>query len=252
MSDIFQAFVRALRDLLHWRIVWLLLWPLGVSLLFWSVLALAYADDFVLWLSGSMLDSPLGRLLSQWLPLTSIAVGLGWLLIPALLVPLVLITTSLIVGFAVMPALIAQVAPKRYPHLERRRGGTLAGSVWNALIAIVISTILAVVTLPLWLLPPLWPMLAALLLGYLNARLFRYDAVAEHASTAEMTELFHRHRWSWFWLGALVSLFSYLPFVGLLVPLVAGLAFIHFGLARLAVLREGAPSAQRPATGAAR
>lgn len=236
--------MRALRDLLHWRIVWLLLWPLGVSLLFWIVLALVYADDLVLWLSGSMLDSPLGRLLSQWLPLASIAVGLGWLLIPALLVPLVLITTSLIVGFAVMPALLALIAPQRYPLLERRRGGTLAGSIWNVLIALAVATLLTVITLPLWLLPPLWPVLAALLLGYLNARLFRYDALAEHASAAEMAELFRRHRWPLFWLGALVSLFSYLPFAGLLVPIVAGLAFIHFCLARLQEMREGSAMQQ--------
>ena len=236
-AAIFQAFMRALRDLLHWRIVWLLIWPLGLSLLLWIVVALLYADDVVLWLSSAMLATPLGHLLDQWLPVAAIALGLGWLLIPALLVPLVLITTSLVIGFAGMPTLIAQVAPQRYPNLERRRGGTLAGSIWNAVVAVVVFVIVALVTAPLWLLPQLWPVLAALLLGYLNQRLFRYDALAEHASAEELREICRRHRWPLFALGALVSLFSYLPFAGLLVPVVAGLAFIHFSLARLAELR---------------
>jgi hypothetical protein len=251
-AAIFQAFMRALRDLLHWRIVWLLLWPLGLALLLWVVVALLYADDVVLWLSGALLGSPLGRLLAEWLPIAAIALGLGWLLIPAVLVPLVLITTSLIIGFAGMPALIAQVAPRRHPQLERRHGGTLVGSIGNAVVAMVVFLIAALVTAPLWLLPPLWPILTAVLLGYLNQRLFRYDALAEHASAGELREICRRHRWPLFALGALVSLFSYLPFAGLLVPVVAGLAFVHFCLARLEELRGELGSAPGPDSNAAR
>jgi len=55
-----------------------------------------------------------------------------------------------------------------------------------------------------------------------------------------MRELFRRHRREFFGLGVLVSLLSYVPFAGLVVPVAAGLAFIHYGLARLAGLRRAA------------
>lgn len=238
MTDILRATARALRDLLHWRVLWLLMWPLVIALVLWSLLAFTYSDDLVRWLSFGLSDSTIGHWLASWIPLSAFTVALGWMLVPVLLIPLVLITTSVIIGFAVMPALVAHVAPRRYPELERRHGGTLAGSIWNAMIALLVFLVLGVITLPLWLLLPLWPLLAAVLLGYLNQRLFRYDALAEHASAAEMRTLFRRHWLELFGLGALVSLFSYVPFIGLLVPLVAGLAFIHFCLARLVELRR--------------
>ena len=80
--------------------------------------------------------------------------------------------------------------------------------------------------------------LAALLMGYLNQRMFRYDALAEHAGATEMRDLVARNRRELFGLGVLVSLLSYIPFAGLAVPVAAGLAFIHYCLNRLAALRS--------------
>jgi len=155
-----------------------------------------------------------------------------------LLVPLVLATTSVIIGFASMPAMVEHVAGRSYPELARLRGGTLAGGVWNALLAVAVFLGVGLLSLPLWLVPPLWPVLAALLMGYLNQRLFRYDALTEHASADEMRAFFARHRRELFGLGVLVSLLSYVPFAGLAVPVAAGLAFIHYCLTRLAALRS--------------
>ena len=44
-------------------------------------------------------------------------------------------------------------------------------------------------------------------------------------------------------LGFLLALLYYVPLLNLLVPVLSGLAFAHFGLARLAELRE--PSVER-------
>ena len=67
---------------------------------------------------------------------------------------------------------------------------------------------LGLASLPLWLVPLLWPVLAAALMGYLNQRMFRYDALAEHASAAEMAQLFGRERGALYALGVVVSLLS--------------------------------------------
>ncbi len=237
MSEILQACGRGLRDLLHPKMIWLVVWPMGVSLVLWIVLAIFFGDDAVAWLATSLGDSTVGQWVGRWLPVREVAGGLGWVLLIVLLVPLVLATTSVIIGFASMPAMVEHVAGRSYPGLERRRGGTLAGGVWNAVLAVAVFLGVGLLSLPLWLVPPLWPVLAALLMGYLNQRMFRYDALAEHAAADEMRGLFARYRRELFGLGVLVSLLSYIPFAGLLVPVAAGLAFIHYCLTRLAESR---------------
>lgn len=237
MNDILQACGRGLRDLLHPKMVWLVVWPIGVSLVLWIVLAAFFGDDAVAWLSTTLADSTIGQWVGRWLPVREVTGGLGWVLLIVLLVPLVLATASVIIGVVSMPAMVEHVAGRGYPELERLHGGTLAGSVWNAVLAVAVFLGLGVLSLPLWLVPPLWPVLAALLMGYLNQRLFRYDALAEHAGAGEMRDFFKRYRRELFGLGVLVSLLSYIPFAGLVVPVAAGLAFIHYCLARLAASR---------------
>lgn len=237
MNDILQACGRGLRDLFHPKMIWLVVWPIGVSLALWTVLAIVFGDDAVAWLATTLGDSTVGQWVGRWLPVREVAGGLGWVLLIVLLVPLVLATTSVIIGFVSMPAMVEHVAARSYPVLERRRGGTLAGGVWNAVLAVAVFLIVGLVSLPLWLVPPLWPVLAALLMGYLNQRLFRYDALAEHAGADEMRSMFATDRRALFGLGVLVSLLSYIPFAGLVVPVAAGLAFIHYCLTRLAAQR---------------
>ena len=83
-------------------------------------------------------------------------------------------------------------------------------------------------------------MLAPLLTSaYLNQRLFRYDALAEHASPEEFAQLVRHSRSDLFLLGILVSLLLYVPVVNLLVPVLGGLAFTQFCLGRLQVIRAG-------------
>jgi len=239
MNDIFQACVRGLRDLLHPKMIWLVVWPIGASIALWLVLAIFFGDDAVVWLSSTLSESTVGQWVGRWLPVREVTGGLGWVLLIVLLVPLVLATASVIIGLVSMPAMVEHVAGRTYPQLERRHGGTLAGSVRNTVLAVAVFLGIGILSLPLWLVPPLWPVLAALLMGYLNQRMFRYDALAEHAGADEMRAFFARYRRELFGLGVLVSLLSYIPFAGLVVPVAAGLAFIHYCLARLAVSRGG-------------
>ena len=81
-------------------------------------------------------------------------------------------------------------------------------------------------------------MLPIALFGYLNQRVFRYDALAEHATSWEMETLIRRHRRELLLLGAVVALSGLVPLLGFFAPVYGGLAFIHYCLARLAQLRD--------------
>jgi len=156
-----------------------------------------------------------------------------------LFVPVVFITALLITAFFAMPALIRLVAERDYPQLKRENGGSIYGNLANAAVAIGIFIAIWLLTLPLWLIGPgvLVPFIAA---AYLNQRLFRYDALAEHASRKEMQVMFSEYQSSWWGLGLFTGLLQFVPLLNLFAPVLTALAFIHFGLAHLAGLRQPA------------
>jgi hypothetical protein len=215
--------------------IWLMVWPLLAALLVWSVLAFFYWGHVVGWVQAELAHSPAWQWTASDWPF--VAAVLGWLLLLLVFVPTVLITAVLIIGVAAMPAIVRHVAGRDYATLERREGGSVAGSFWNAIAALLLFILLALVTLPLWLVPPLWPFLPLLLLGFLNQRVFRYDALAEHASRSELREVIRRWWGEMFLLGVVLALVGHIPFVGLLMPVYAGLVFVHYCLARLREMR---------------
>ena len=113
-----------------------------------------------------------------------------------LFVPLVFVTALLITAVFAMPALIALVAGHDYPQLKRENGGGTLGSLINGVVATAVFIAIWALVLPLWLIGAavVVPFIAA---AYLNQRLFRYDAIAEHASREEMQTMFSLHRSSW-------------------------------------------------------
>src|SRR6267143_2702598 len=237
MSAILNALARAFVSLLHPKMLWLMVWPVIVALTLWVTLAALYWGEAAQWITAQLHHWPAYEwAVSVW-PLKLIAAWFGWILLLLLFVPAVLITAVLIISVVSMPAMAAHVGERDYPGLARRKGGTLAGSVWNAVAALVLFALLFAVSLPLWLVPPLWPVLPVVLFGYFNQRVFRYDALAEHATAAEIAEIVRRHRGELFLLGVALALIGHIPLVGFLMPVYGGLAFIHYGLARLGELR---------------
>jgi hypothetical protein len=233
-----KALLQAFFSLLHPRMLLLMLWPVAIALVLWLGLALAFWSHAAAWLQLEFNQSAaIGWAIGVW-PLSLIAAHLAWILLALLFIPLVLITAVLIIGVFAMPAMVALVAERAFPQLDRRQGGTFAGSLWNGVMAMLGLVLLVLLSLPLWFFPPLWPVLPLLLFGYLNQRVFRYDALYEHASAWEMQTLIRRHRRELFLLGVVVALFGLIPLLGFLAPVYGGLAFIHYCLARLAQLRE--------------
>lgn len=236
MASIFDALFRAFRDLFQLKVLWIVIWPMLAAVLLWLGLGVTFWTTFSEWIASGLtaigIQSWLDGVEPRW-----VANGIQVVLHLILFVPLVFITALVITAVFAMPALINLVADRDYPALERKNGGSVVGNVLNALLAIGIFIAIWVLTLPLWLIVvgAAVPLIAA---AYLNQRMFRYDALAEHASHEEMQTLFAKHQSSWWGLGLLTGFFQFVPLLNLLAPVLTALAFIHFGLARLASLRQ--------------
>jgi hypothetical protein len=238
MNGVAKALLLAFGSLFHPRMLWLMLWPVLIALAIWLA---------VLWAFGAQLVIALVDLLRQIIGAVTFAVR--WDLAIALtfaakllifigFVPLVQLTALLILGVAGMPAMVEHVAGRSYPGLERRRGGSFAGSVWNGLVALTGMLGLSVLSLPLWIFPPLWPLIPVAIIGWVNQRILRYDAIAEHGDAFEIRALFRRRRGAIYGLGAMLALIAYVPVIGFFATMLFGLAFIHFCLAGLAEMRS--------------
>jgi CysZ protein len=136
--------------------------------------------------------------------------------------------------------MVNYVPQRSYPQLERRRGGGIAGTGWNGLVALAGMLALFALSVPFWLFPPLWPILPLVILGWVNQRLLRYDALAEHADADEAARIFRARRGALYLLGLLLALLAYVPLAGFFAPVLFGLAFIHYLLGALAAQRSGA------------
>jgi CysZ protein len=238
MERIFAALLKGLASLLHPRMLWLMVWPVLVALAVWVTLAALYWGQALNWVDLELHQWAVYRwTLSVW-PLSVVATWLGWLLLLFLFVPVVLITAVLIISVVSMPAMVVHVGERDYPRVARRKGGTFAGSAWNAVVALALFMLLLAVTLPLWLIPLLWPLLPLVLFGYFNQRVYRYDALAEHGTAAETADLIARNRGELFLLGVALALIGHIPVLGLAMPVYGGLVFIHYCLARLAEARS--------------
>jgi hypothetical protein len=159
-------------------------------------------------------------------------------LLVLLFVPAVYVTALMILSVFGMQEMVEHVARRRFPQLARRQGGGIAGSVWNGVVALAGMILLGIVTLPLWVFPPLWAVIPVAIFAWVNQRVLRYDALAEHASADEMKALFAAQRKPLYVMGLLLALVAFVPLAGFIAPVLFGLAFINFLLAELQVLRQ--------------
>lgn len=231
----------ALANLLHPRMLWLMLWPMLVSLALWGAVAAALWARTAVWLAGVLERWMESAMFFVRLDLGDAALIAAHVVLFLLFVPLVYLTALFILSLFGMQKMVDHVAQRSFPSLERRRGGGVAGSGWNALVAFLGMIGLGVLSVPFWFLPPLWPLIPPAILGWVNQRLLRYDALAEHADAEEMRRLFRDRRPSLYLMGVLLALSAYIPLVGFFAPVVFGLAFIHYLLGALHSSRLSRP-----------
>ena len=236
MSPVTSALGSALRDLREPRVLALGVLPPFAAILVWAGLAWALADDWARLVADWIATTPWLGWIADW-GLSPVFIWASGIAAIALMLPVMLITAVLVTGIVAMPVIVPFVGRRHYPGLEMRRGGGFWASAWNSTVAAVLFAVLWFVTLPLWLtgigalaLPPL-------LSAWFNRRVLGFDALAEHADAGELAAVLRAARGELFLLGFLLSLLFYVPLFNLLVPVLSGLAFTHFCLARLARTR---------------
>jgi uncharacterized protein involved in cysteine biosynthesis len=233
MAPIFAALARAVPILFTPRIVGLAFLPLVIAAIVWTVIAVATWQSFTAWLV-----SIVGASADSLLP----AIGAGVVAAIAYAV-LAVATAFTAVAVLAMPVIVRTVATRDFPSLAARRGGTFAGSLGNAMTALAIFAPLWIASLVLLFVPPIYALVSLLLNAWLTQRMFRYDALAEHADRTEIQALLARSRGRLMGLGLVLAPLSFVPIVNVLVlPLFAGIAFTELCLGELAALRATSPS----------
>ncbi len=231
MSPLLNAISSAIRDLLKFKMIWIMIWPILAASLFWLLIGWIFWDSL-----SELMHLGFARFgFREWVEGQApgwLIYGVQWFLNILIFIPLVIVTTLMITAIFLMPALINAVAKRHYPGLKRESGGTILGGIMNALYALLIYMVIWIVTLPLWALGIgiVVPLIAA---AYLNQQLFRYDALSEHASSGEIKQLLAKNRFSLWNLGLLTGFLQYIPIINFFAPLLTALAFIHYELAHL-------------------
>ncbi len=214
MRLLFDSFWRALAYTLHARVMAYSLLPLalmaalalGWGYYFWEPSVGWVRDTLVTWV---WVQRVLGWLHLQGTP--EVFVTLAPLLVILAITPLLVVLSLLAVSWMMMPLLVNRVARRRFHHLERRDGASLLASLGWTLGCTALALIGFVLTLPLWLIPPLVMVIPPLVWGWLTYRLMAFDALAQHASRDERIEILRRHRLPLLLMGLVAGYLSALP-----------------------------------------
>lgn len=235
MTEILTALMRSLNNLQD-RGIWLrLAGPALVALVVWLALAFFALDWFV----AEMLQWPPLTWITAWgvLWLAKILAWVGgWLAVFAL----AYLTAMLLAAIFIVPLLVNEIGAREYPDVARMGEDSFVAATGNSVFAALGFLVGWIGTMPLWLIPGMGLVLPVYWLAWLNRRTFAYDALAAHATRQEWRRLFEQHRGRMLLLGVLLGLLGHVPFVGLLVPAFAALAYVHYGLEALRRERDGA------------
>jgi len=276
MNLFLDAFWRAVAYCLHPRVIVLSLLPLLLTVALAGGLGYYFWDNTLEWVRGALEASTLVNTVWDWLQSVgagSLKLALAPLIVIFAVTPILVMLSLLTVALLMTPLLTRLVAARRFPQLERKHGGSFVRSLLWSLGSTGLALVALLVSLPLWLIPPLILVLPPLIWGWLTYRVMAFDALAEHASVEERREIFRRHR-GWLlgigvfcgYLGAAPSMLwaSGVLFAAafvILMPLaiwlytlifaLSSLWFAHYSLAALQALRaEADPVAVAPAPGA--
>jgi uncharacterized protein involved in cysteine biosynthesis len=229
----------------HPRMLALLVVPLVVAVAVWGISAWYFWTPVTSWLRTTWFtgDGLIARGyawvaqyglagLDQWVP------NLFGLL---LIVPVAIATALALVAVLAMPAVIRFLGKREYADVERLGTFGVIPSLGNVLKAIAIFVPGYLLTIPLWLIPPLALIIPWLWWGWLTARLMRFDSSVEHANAEERERLIRRDRSSYMVLGLACAALNYIPPLFLIAPVLSALVFAHYSLSRLREMRTVAP-----------
>lgn len=262
MNLLFDSFWRAVAYCVHPRVIALSFLPLVLMVGLSFGLGYFFWDAAVSSVTAQLEALALVQSLLAWLDqvgMSSLRTVFAPLLVLVLATPVIVLLCLLLVALFMTPAMVELVSQRRFAQLERKRGGSLLVSMMWSLGSTLLALLALLVSMPLWLIPPLVLILPPLIWGWLTYRVFAFDALASHASGPERKAILREHRGSLLvmgvlsgYLGAAPSLLwasgaMFIALAPLLVPVAiwiytlvfafASLWFAHFGLAALQRLR---------------
>ncbi len=214
MTRLFDSFWRACGYCLHPRvIVWSLL-PLLAAGGLTAVLGYTYWEATVAAVRGTLEQWELIAALLRWLEsigATQLRTLMAPLIVVALAIPLIVVTTLLLVAWLVTPAVVRMVAARRFPQLERREGTPWWQGVLWSLACTLVALLALLLSVPLWLVPPLVMLLPPLIWGWLTCRVLAFDALSLHATPAERRLLTRQRGWPLLAMGIVCGYLGALP-----------------------------------------
>lgn len=272
MKGMVDAFWRAAAYCLHPRVVLWSVAPMLIAALLVGGLAWWQGDAMVAALRATLEGWPWMQALLGWLEgfgLGAVGEWIAPVLLLALAVPLMVVLALALVAMLMTPAIVGLVARRRFPALQRREGAAW-WQVWAwSLVSVVAALAVLVLSLPLWLLPPVALVLPPLVWGWLTYRVFAYEVLSAHASAGERRRILATHRSTLLAMGVIAGFMGAVPTlvwaVGaatlVLAPLLlvvsvwlytlvfafAAAWFAHFALAELQALRDAEAAAVPPA-----
>nr|WP_296016125.1 EI24 domain-containing protein [uncultured Acidovorax sp.] len=263
MRLLLDSFWRAAAYCVRPRVIALSLMPLLLMATAASGLAYFYWDAAVQGMRGLLDGYAVLATFWGWLQrwgLGDVAAVVAPFMVVLVVAPALVVISLLVVTVLMTPALVALVADRRFPALARKKGGSFMASLAWSMSSTVLALIALMVSVPLWLVPPLVLILPPLIWGWLTYRVMTFDVLAEHASKEERHELFRRHRSSLLGMGILTGYLGAAPSIlwasgvvfaaafFVLVPLAiwiytlvfafSSLWFAHYALAALERLRS--------------
>ncbi len=228
MGDVMQAIARTLANLRHGKIWVYVLTPALFSLL----LSIGLAIWALGWMVQEMMAWPPMTLLVGWglVWLAHILAYLGgWMAIFAA----AYLTASLLAAIVIMPLMLKFLSATEYRDLAPMGKDSFIAAAVNSVGASILFVLAWVLTIPLWLIPGFSLLVPLLLMGCLNRRTFAYDALSLHTTPEEWRAFQQQHKLPLFMLGMTMALLAHIPLLGLLVPALAALSFVHYGLEAL-------------------
>ena len=241
MVAILQAYGRALRSIARPGMARHFLWPGLASALLWVGIGLLMWGRLTGWLVGLCQRWPFltARLSSGSAAELALATSVHVVLY-LLSVPLMVMTSVLLLEFVAMPIILDRVGDTEYPYVEKRRGGSQWQSLRNTMLSCLIAALIVGVTLPLWLIPGVGMLVSITLSSWLNYRSFRYDVLMKHADARELESLPNAHRGALFFLALAAGTLTLIPPINVLVAPLVGLSFAHYLLGALHASRLAA------------
>jgi hypothetical protein len=235
MGDVMLALARTFASLKTGRVWLYVLTPALLALLVMGGLAFWALG----WMVQQMMDTPPMTLLVGW-GLVGIAHALAYLGCWMAIFAIAYLVAMILAAVVIMPLMLKQLAENDYRDVAAMGKDSFVAAAVNSVIASIFFIVAWVVTIPLWLIPGFSLAIPLLLMAWLNRRTFAYDALSMHATSGEWATLRKERKAPLFMLGLTMALLAHIPLLGLLVPALAALSFVHYGLEALRRSRGGA------------